>query len=239
MNMQNGATAQQTHSRAEVTNAFLRSVYNWMAIGLGVTAVVAWGVAANIDVIAGAVGLGGFKTLFIVAMVAQLGLVFFLSARINKLSGQTATGLFIGYSALTGFTLSGLLLAYTQTSVVTAFLTTTGMFGAISLYGLTTKRDLASLGSFCMMGLFGLIIAMVVNIFVGSSMLAFGISAIGVLIFVGLTAYDTQFLKEMGENIPQDDATAVRRGVIMGALKLYLDFINLFIMLLRLIGDRR
>ena len=113
------------------------------------------------------------------------------------------------------------------------------MFGAISLYGLTTKRDLASLGSFCMMGLFGLIIAMVVNIFVGSSMLAFGISAIGVLIFVGLTAYDTQFLKEMGENIPQDDATAVRRGVIMGALKLYLDFINLFIMLLRLIGDRR
>lgn len=239
MNMQNGATAQQTHSRAEVTNAFLRSVYNWMAIGLGVTAVVAWGVAANIDVIAGAVGKGGFKTLFIVAMVAQLGLVFFLSARINKLSGQTATGLFIGYSALTGFTLSGLLLAYTQTSVVTAFLTTTGMFGAISLYGLTTKRDLASLGSFCMMGLFGLIIAMVVNIFVGSSMLAFGISAIGVLIFVGLTAYDTQFLKEMGENIPQDDATAVRRGVIMGALKLYLDFINLFIMLLRLIGDRR
>ena len=114
MNMQNGATAQQTHSRAEVTNAFLRSVYNWMAIGLGVTAVVAWGVAANIDVIAGAVGKGGFKTLFVVAMVAQLGLVFFLSARINKLSGQTATGLFIGYSALTGFTLSGLLLAYTQ-----------------------------------------------------------------------------------------------------------------------------
>jgi FtsH-binding integral membrane protein len=238
MNMHNGVAAQQSQARAEVTNAFLRSVYNWMAIGLGVTAVVAWLTMENIGVIYNAVGKS-LPTLFIVAMVVELGMVFFLSARINKLAASTATGLFIAYSALSGFTLSGLLLVYTGSSVLQAFLTTAGMFAAVSLYGLTTKRDLAGVGSFCMMGLFGLIIASVVNLFMHSSMLEFGISCIGVLVFVGLTAYDTQYLKEMGQSMPEGDATVVRRGVIMGALKLYLDFINLFIMLLRLIGDRR
>ncbi len=238
MNMNTGATARQSDARVAVTNAFLRSVYNWMAAGLGLTAVTAWATALNIDVLYNVVG-NALSTVFIVAIVVELGLVFYLSARINKLSGTAATGIFIAYSVLSGFTLSGLLLAYTQASIATAFFTTTGMFAAISLYGMTTKRDLAGVGSFCFMGLIGLLIASVINLFVGSSMLEFGISCIGVLIFVGLTAYDTQFLKEMGESVPQDDATAVRRGVIMGALKLYLDFINLFIMLLRLVGDRR
>ena len=238
MNMNNGIAAQQSQTRVEVTNAFLRSVYNWMAIGLGVTAVVAWLTMDNIGAIYDAVG-NSLPTVFIVAMVVELGMVFFLSARINKLAGSTATGIFLAYSALSGFTLSGLLLVYTSASVLQAFLTTAGMFAAISLYGLTTKRDLAGVGSFCMMGLFGLIIASVINLFMQSSMLEFGISCIGVLVFVGLTAYDTQYLKEMGQSMPEGDATVVRRGVIMGALKLYLDFINLFIMLLRLIGDRR
>ncbi len=238
MNMNNGIAAQQSQTRVEVTNAFLRSVYNWMAIGLGVTAVVAWLTMDNIGAIYNAVG-NSLPTVFIVAMVVELGMVFFLSARINKLAGSTATGIFLAYSALSGFTLSGLLLVYTSASVLQAFLTTAGMFAAVSLYGLTTKRDLAGVGSFCMMGLFGLIIASVINIFMGSSMLEFGISCIGVLVFVGLTAYDTQYLKEMGQSMPEGDATVARRGVIMGALKLYLDFINLFIMLLRLIGDRR
>ena len=238
MNMNNGIAAQQSQTRVEVTNAFLRSVYNWMAIGLGVTAVVAWLTMDNIGVLYNAVG-NSLPTLFIVAMVVELGMVFFLSARINKLAGSTATGLFLAYSALSGFTLSGLLLVYTSASVLQAFLTTAGMFAAVSLYGLTTKRDLAGVGSFCMMGLFGLIIASVINLFMQSSMMEFGISCIGVLVFVGLTAYDTQYLKEMGQSMPEGDATVVRRGVIMGALKLYLDFINLFIMLLRLIGDRR
>lgn len=238
MNMNNGIAAQQSQTRVEVTNAFLRSVYNWMAIGLGVTAVVAWLTMDNIGAIYNAVG-NSLPTVFIVAMVVELGMVFFLSARINKLAGSTATGIFLVYSALSGFTLSGLLLVYTSASVLQAFLTTAGMFAAVSLYGLTTKRDLAGVGSFCMMGLFGLIIASVINIFMGSSMLEFGISCVGVLVFVGLTAYDTQYLKEMGQSMPEGDATVVRRGVIMGALKLYLDFINLFIMLLRLIGDRR
>ncbi len=238
MNMNNGIAAQQSQTRVEVTNAFLRSVYNWMAIGLGVTAVVAWLTMDNIGAIYNAVG-NSLPTVFIVAMVVELGMVFFLSARINKLAGSTATGIFLAYSALSGFTLSGLLLVYTSASVLQAFLTTAGMFAAVSLYGLTTKRDLAGVGSFCMMGLFGLIIASVINLFMQSSMLEFGISCIGVLVFVGLTAYDTQYLKEMGQSMPEGDATVVRRGVIMGALKLYLDFINLFIMLLRLIGDRR
>ncbi len=238
MNMHNGVAAQQAQPRVEVTNAFLRSVYNWMAVGLGITAAVAWVTAENFWTLYEIIG-GGLQTLFIVAMVAELGMVFFLSARINKLSAQTATTIFLVYSALSGFTLSGLLLVYTSASVLQAFLTTAGMFAAISLYGLTTKRDLAGLGSFCAMGVFGLIIAMVINLFMKSSMLDFGISCIGVLIFVGLTAYDTQYLKEMGQSVPQNDATAVRRGVIMGALKMYLDCINLFIMLLRLIGDRR
>jgi FtsH-binding integral membrane protein len=130
-------------------------------------------------------------------------------------------------------------MVYDQTAVAQAFLSTAGMFGAMSLYGLYTKKDLAGWGNLLFMGLIGLLIAMVVNIFLGSSQLGFAISVLGIIVFLGLTAYDTQLLKEMGLSVPHDDTTAVRRGAIIGALRLYLDFINLFLMLLRLIGDRR
>ncbi len=237
MSVHMNTSGQQTISRAEVTNAFLRSVYNWMAVGLSITAAISWIITGTSlsDLIRTPAGM----VTMIVCILLELGLVFYLSARINTFSASKASALFLIYSALNGVTLSIIIASYTTASVTTAFLTTTGMFAAISLYGMTTKRDLASVGSFCMMGLFGIIIASVVNIFINSSAFQFGISCIGVLVFVGLTAYDTQYLKEMGESVPQNDALAVRRGVILGALKLYLDFINLFIMLLRILGDRR
>ncbi|HKK33722.1 MAG TPA: Bax inhibitor-1/YccA family protein, partial [Desulfomicrobiaceae bacterium] len=143
------------------------------------------------------------------------------------------------YSAMNGATLSAVLLAYTGASVFSTFLVCAGMFGAMSVYGMTTKKDLTSMGSFLFMGLIGIIIASVVNIFLQSPAMHFVISGVGVLIFTGLTAYDTQKLKAMGESAPMDDATAVRRGTILGALTLYLDFINLFLMLLRFMGQGR
>ncbi|MDR2800533.1 MAG: Bax inhibitor-1/YccA family protein [Desulfovibrio sp.] len=238
MATQNSATMRRSVSRAEVTNVFLRSVYNWMAAGLGLTAAISFaltytslGDALFTTAIGHYIGLG--------CVIAELVLVFTLSLRINKIEGSTATMLFLAYSALNGVSLSFLLISYTTASVAQAFIVATCMFGAMSLYGLITKRDLTGMGSLLFMGLIGLIIASVVNIFLGSSALEFGISIVGVLIFLGLTAYDTQFLREMGETVPADDATAVRRGAIIGALRLYLDFINIFIMLLRLVGDRR
>ena len=225
-----------TSPRAEVTNAFMRGVYLWMCIGLAVTAFFAYGTLAFAP-------LRNFvfssKYVFYGLLIGEVLLVVALSAAIHKMSSFAATGVFILYSVLNGMTLSVLLLVYTQQSVFTAFLTTAGMFGAMSVYGLVTKRDLTGMGSFMMMGLFGIIIAMVINMFVGSSALDLGISIIGVFIFLGLTAFDTQALRNMGESAPMDDALAIRRGTIIGALKLYLDFINIFIMLLRIFGDRR
>ena len=225
-----------TSARAEVTNAFMRGVYVWMAIGLAVTAFCSY---VTLSSNAALSFIFGNKMIFFGLIIAELGIVIALSAAVHKLSSFAATGMFILYSVLNGITLSAVLLVYTSQSVFTAFLTTAGMFGAMSLYGLVTKRDLTSMGSFMTMGLFGIIIAMVVNIFVGSSALDMGISILGVFIFLGLTAYDTQALRNMGETAPMDDALAIRRGTIMGALKLYLDFINIFLMLLRLFGDRR
>lgn len=233
----NSATIPSPIGRVEITNAFLRSVYNWMAAGLALTAAISFALTYT--------SLSSF--LFtqtgvyvgIACIITELALVFFISFRIQKLSAQTATLLFLFYSALNGISLSFVLIAYQVGSVATAFLTTTCMFGAMSLYGLYTKRDLTSMGSLLTMALIGLIIAMVVNFFLASSMMDFIISIAGVIIFMGLTAYDTQYLKEMGESAPHDDPVAIRRGVILGALKLYLDFINLFLMLLRLLGDRR
>ncbi len=222
-------------SRVEATNAFLRSVYNWMGLGLGITAVVAWAFTRTslVNVLFGPNAM----TMMIVAVVVELGLVFFLSARIRSMAPGTASVLFLVYSALNGFTLSFVLLAYTQASVVQAFLTTTGMFAATSVYGMFTKRDLSSIGAYATMALIGLLIAMVVNIFLGSSALEMGISVIGVIIFVGLTAYQTQLYKEMGESMPADSAVA-QRGAVLAALSLYLNFINMFLMLLRLMGNR-
>lgn len=225
-------------SRAEsraITNVFLRSVYNWMAAGLGLTAVVSF---LTYPHIASFIGNYGTTPIFVL-MLVELGLVFYLSARVNKMSGSKATGVFLLYSALNGFVLTPLLYSFTPTSVAGAFISTAGMFAVMSIYGLVTKRDLTSLGSFCFMGLIGIIIAMIANLFIQSGPFSLVINIIGVIVFIGLTAYDTQRLKEMGEMVPHDDAAAVRRGSIMGALTLYLNFINLFIMLLQIFGDRR
>jgi len=232
-------------AKAEVVNAFMRGVYGWMSAGLGLTALVAY-VVSNTQsllqmffVVDPATGAVGMSTLVFILLFAELGIVFYLGARIASMNPGTATGLFLLYSGLNGLTLTPILLAYTAESVAGTFVITAGMFGAMSLYGLLTKKDLTSWGSLLFMGLIGIIIAMVVNMFLQSSAMAFAISIIGVIIFLGLTAYDTQKLKTMGETVPAGDDVAIRRGTILGALTLYLDFINLFLMLLRLMGNRR
>lgn len=237
---------QRTAHKAEVVNAFMRGVYGWMSAGLGLTAVVAFltmtvpalqQLVFQIDPASGMVV--GVSSMVFVLMIAELGMVFYLSMRISSMNPSTATGLFLAYSAMNGITLTPILFAYTAASVAGAFVTTAGMFGVMSVYGMVTKKDLTGWGSLLLMGLIGIIIASIVNMFIGSSAMDFAISVIGVIIFLGLTAYDTQQLKTMGETAPEGDAAAIRRGTIMGALRLYLDFINLFIMLLRLMGDRR
>jgi FtsH-binding integral membrane protein len=223
-------------SRAETVNAFMRGVYLWMGVGLGLTALMAY-LTLNSYTLASLVF--GTSGVYFGLLIAEVVLVFVISGAIQKLSGAAATGLFLLYSALNGVTLSSIMLVYTSQSVFQAFFTAAGMFAAMSVYGMVTKRDLTGLGSFMFMGLVGILIAMIINMFVQSSSLSLGISIIGVIVFLGLTAYDTQYLRNMGESAPADDMAAVRRGTILGALKLYLDFINLFIMLVRLIGDRR
>ena len=228
-------------ARVEVLNAFMRGVYQWMAIGLAVTGVLAYATATS-EAIFGLffdTATGQPTMLFYGAIIGELILVFTLAGAIKRLSASTATALFVGYSALNGLTLSYIFLIYTQTSIVSTFMVCAAMFGGMSIYGMTTKKDLTSWGSFLIMGVFGLVIAMIVNMFLHSSAMHFAISLIGVIIFTGLTAYDTQKLKVMGETAPADDATAIRKATIFGALTLYLDFINLFLMLLRLMGDRR
>lgn len=236
----NDSVASRVGARAEVVNAFMRGVYFWMSLGLLVTGGIAWYVANTESLLRMFfTPEGGVSMLFWGLVIAELLLVVGLSAAISRISGTMATALFMTYSALNGVTISFIFLAYTQASIVSTFLICAGMFGAMSLYGLTTKKDLTSWGSFLFMGLIGVIIASVVNIFLMSSMMHFIISVMGVIVFTGLTAYDTQQLRVMGESVPEDDATAIRRGTILGALRLYLDFINLFLMLLRLFGTAR
>jgi len=221
----------------EASTIFLAKVFNWMAIGLGLTGLAAF-LTANSQ--AALQLIFGNKMVFYALIFGELGLVFYLSARVDKISAQAATGLFVVYSILNGVTLSAILLLYTMTSVAATFFITAGMFGAMAVYGFVTKKDLSSWGSFLFMGLIGIIIAMVVNIFLGSPMVSWVISGIGVIIFTGLTAYDVQQITRMGQQGIMDGGEAViRKGAIMGALKLYLDFINLFLMLLRFMGDRR
>lgn len=224
-----------SQAKQEASTIFLAKVFNWMAIGLGLTGVIAWFTAST--------GLAAQLVqgpLFMVLLFAELGLVFYLSARIDKIEPKTATGLFLGYAALNGLTLSMVFLAYTGSSIAATFFITAGMFGAMAVYGLVTKRDLSGMGSFLFMGLIGIIIASVVNIFLKSSSLYWAISLIGVFVFVGLTAYDVQKIKKMGEQgIMQQGEGAIQKGAIMGALALYLDFINLFLMLLRFFGGAR
>lgn len=224
-----------TQARQEASTVFLAKVFNWMGIGLGITGLVAWftatsGLAMSI--------VGG--PLFMVLIFAELGLVFYLSARIDKIEPATATGLFLGYAVLNGLTLSTVFLAYTGASIGGTFIITAGMFGAMSVYGLVTRRDLSKMGSFLFMGVIGIILASVVNWFLKSPGIYWAISGIGVLVFVGLTAYDVQKIKKMGEQgILEQGEGAIRKGAIIGALALYLDFINLFLMLLRFFGASR
>jgi FtsH-binding integral membrane protein len=242
--------ARGTYADRAVVDAGLRAymirIYNYMAAGVALTGVVAWATfnAAVVTGPNGAItGLTSFGQaifsgpLTIVLFLGTLGIVFFLSFRINKLQASTALVLFMAYAALLGLMLSSVFLAYTGASITRTFFISAASFGALSLYGYTTQRDLSPVGSFLIMGLFGLMLAMLVNLFLKSSGLDFAISAIGVLIFAGLTAWDTQRIKEMYD--VQDDGTAAGRKAVMGALALYLDFINLFLFLLRFMGDRR
>ena len=224
--------------RAEVlVNDFVRSVYNWMGIGLALTGIVALYVSNSPTLIR--LFLGNPILLFVL-IFGELGLVFSISGMINRMSAGTATSLFILYSGLNGITLSSIFLIYTRTSIVSTFFVCAATFVACSIYGWTTKRDLTSFGGFLVMGLIGIIIASLVNMFVHSSGLGMLITYIGVFVFLGLTAYDTQRIKEMALTQPAGlDAGVVRKGAILGALSLYLDFINLFLLLLRFFGQTR
>jgi FtsH-binding integral membrane protein len=224
--------------------AYMIRVYNYMASGVAITGVVAW-LIYSMSVVQGATGLeltpfgqfmfaSAFKW---VVIFAPLAMVFFLSARIGSLSLSAAQISFWIFAALMGASISSIFLVYAGESIARMFFITAAAFGALSLWGYTTSKDLSGWGSFLFMGLIGIIIAMLVNLFVGSTALQFAISVIGVLVFAGLTAYDTQSIKEM--YYAGDDGTVAGRKAVMGALRLYLDFINLFMMLLSLFGDRR
>jgi FtsH-binding integral membrane protein len=220
-----------------LVNEFIRSVYNWMAIGLGLTGLMAYYVSNSESLMK---LIFGNQLLFFGLIIGELVLVFSLAGRAHKMQASTATGLFVLYAALNGVTLSAIFLIYTRSSITSTFFICAATFVACSIYGMTTKRDLTSLGGFLTMGLIGIIIASVVNLFIRSSGMSLVISYIGVLVFVGLTAYDTQKLKNMALSQPEGlEAAVVRKGAILGALSLYLDFINLFLMLLRILGANR
>jgi FtsH-binding integral membrane protein len=227
-----GALGTSTATAERVT-AFLRSVYGWMCVGLAITAVVAYSIASSPALIQ---TLVTNHLVFIGLFVGQIALVFYLSARVDRLAPGTAALLFVVYSALTGVTLSVLVLAYTGASIATTFVVTAGMFGALALYGSTTTRSLAGVGQFLFMGLIGLVLASLVGMFWHSEALQFLISVVGVIVFTGLTAWDAQRLKGMALALPEGQLASY---AIVGALTLYLDFINLFVFLLRFLGSRR
>jgi len=247
-----GAGTDRAVAIDEGLRAYMLRVYNTMAIGVALTGVAAWLAfqMAGGDAIltSGRAGMTDFGRLIfsmpgqLVLFFGTLGLVFFVSWRIDRLNVSTATTLFMVYAALLGVMLSSIFVVYTHTSITRVFFISSGMFGALSLWGYTTKRDLSGFGSFLMMGLMGLMLAIVVNMVlkafgVATGPMDFIISCGGVLIFAGLTAYDTQTIKEMYD--PMDDGTVAGRKALMGALKLYLDLINIFLFLLQLLGDRR
>jgi FtsH-binding integral membrane protein len=220
-----------------MVNTFVRSVYNWMAIGLALTGIVAFYIVNSPSIMR---LIFGNQLIFFGLIIGELALVFSISARVHKMQASTATALFVLYAALNGATLSVIFLAYTKSSIASTFFICAGTFVACSIFGWTTKRDLTSFGGFLFMGLIGIIIASLVNLFIRSSAMYMLISYIGVFVFVGLTAYDTQKLKNMALTQPAGlEAGVVRKGAILGALSLYLDFINLFLMLLRIFGSRR
>lgn len=236
----------RTGTRAEIDQglrSYMLRVYNYMSAGLGITGVAAVGTyVAAVDTSTGTRELTAFGQLLFasplmwVIVLAPVALVFFLSFRIQKMSVAAAQTTFWIYAALVGVSFASLGLVYAHDSIARVFLITAATFGGMSLYGYTTKRDLTGMGSFLFMGLIGLLIAMAVNIFLASSAMSWVISVVGVLVFTGLTAYDTQKIKEM--YFETDEVAVMGRKAIMGALTLYLDFINLFLMLLRIFGNR-
>ena len=245
-NIQSKTTRTETHVIDEGLRAYMLKVYNYMSSGIlltGVVSLILFKLSVIITAdgsIAGLTNIGNAlynSALMWIVMLAPLGVVFYMSFGIRKMSVAKAQGTYWVFAALMGASLSSIFLVYTGASITRVFFITAGTFGAMSIYGYTTKRDLTKLGSFLMMGLIGIIIASVVNIFMKSSMMYFVISILGVLIFVGLTAYDTQKIKNM--YLVSDSGEVMGKKAVMGALTLYLDFINLFIMLLRLFGQRR
>jgi len=220
---------------ATATSGFLPKVYGWMTGGLALTALAA---IFTLSSEAALQLIFGNKLVFYGLIIGELGLVIAMSAAINRISAATATLMFLAYSALNGVTFASIFLLYTRSSIASTFVVAAGTFAAMSLYGYVTKRDLTGWGSFLFMGLIGIIIASVVNIFMQSAMITWVVSYLGVFIFVGLTAYDTQKIKRIGQN-GFADGESQRKAAILGALTLYLDFINLFLMLLRIMGDRR
>jgi len=218
---------------AEVVADFLRGVYGWMCGGLAITAATAWVVASSPAI---ATAIFTNRLLFWAIIIAQFGIVITLSARVHRLAAGTASALFLAYSALTGVTLSFVLLLYTGESVASTFVVAGGMFGALALYGTVTRRNLSGFGQFMFMGLIGLVLASLVGMFWHNDGLQFMISFVGVLVFAGLTVYDAQRLKAMAFATTAGTTSA---ATIVGALALYLDFINLFLFLLRFLGNRR
>jgi len=218
-----------------VGSSFFPKVYGWMTAGLALTALAAvftLSSQAMLELIF------GNRMVFYGLILGELGLVIAMSAAINRISAMTATLMFLAYSALNGITFASIFLVYTSSSIASAFFVASGTFAAMSIYGVVTKRDLTGLGSFMFMGLVGIIIASLVNIFLQNEMIYWVTSYIGVLVFVGLTAYDTQKIKQIGQAGFADSETR-HKAAILGALRLYLDFINLFLMLLRVMGSRR
>lgn len=226
----------RTVDQAQIDNGlrqYMLSIYNYMAGGLAVTGVIAFLVSTSPEAMSAIFG----TPLRWVVMLAPIGVVMFMSFGQRKITASTAQGLFWLFAALMGLSLSSIFLLYTGSSIARIFFITAATFGSVSLYGYTTKTDLARFGSFLIMGMIGIFIASIVNIFIGSTALQFALSIITVLVFTGLTAYDTQMLKEMYAD--SYDRESLSKLAIMGALNLYLDFINIFMALLRLFGDRR
>jgi FtsH-binding integral membrane protein len=231
---------QSQEETATMSKTFLASVFSWMFAALTITSIVAYAFSHNLELLTLLVNpeKGGLSILGYVVMFAPIGFVFAMSLGFNKFSYPVILFLFLLYSAVMGASLSFIFLAYTSGSIYGTFAAAAGMFGLMAVVGYTTKTDLTKFGSIMMMGLFGIIIASLINMFIGSEGMDYIISFIGVLVFTGLTAYDVQKLKRIGAGVEFGTATTSKL-VIMGALNLYLDFINLFMMLLRLFGDRK
>ncbi len=215
----------------------LKNVYLWMTIGLGITGITAW-VGASSELVQSIIFGSGFG--FFALIIGQLVMVWVLSAKIMTLQRNKAILLFLGYSALTGLTLSSIFWAYELGTISLAFFTTAGMFGGMSLWALTTKKDLSGWGHFLMMGLWGIIFASIINLFIGSSAFYFMMSYVGIAIFLGFTAYDTFIIKKWYQKMAEEgDENLYTKLSIIGALKLYLDFLNIFLYMLQILGRKR